>query len=611
MKVLLRQFSTIGKDNSRKFVGGFKSTIPQSITRKEFLNREMKENPEFFKAFPHLQGPLRKDKEGELPNREYMNDATSATLFEQSELKSKSHQEGYFQSLLHQHDNYMMPDGETEEMIRENEMNYVSAYNSTSGPIKYMSEDHKEKVHQELDVRLQELEDTGLTRDEILFEQLNKGLRLADDPFFQFIKNSRTAREMLLKPGDEFTADRVVELALRQDVQPDPSAAMNRENYTLKTLEGADQDWEYKKKYRDNTPQLNPSAYFADHDVANRRKRYFDFDQEKPATFINRPLTRNQLRKKHMRPITKKDIDYKNLPMMVKFLNDIGKLYNRYQTRLETRVQRKVAKTIKKMRHQFLLPMVGVIKPTDKIALGSYIEDIEEMHKKTIDPVTGRLFMKYSLQDDLQAKLKREKERFEERFGHIETEEQIAQIEKDAEEEYRIIREMSIDNHQVLPSETTRHWMVAQSHLIMEDADLLEDLSEHERISKAADPDHTVRFQPPTDVERARAKAAYDEISEVIEQRDLTSDNLIEDLLSERAFKLDRFIESEQKTLQDDLLDFVNEVNDEDSQEDLEIKMEIQRIMEEYARPVAKSSSSYNIHEDMGTMAAETAEPQI
>ena len=98
-----------------------------------------------------------------------------------------------------------------------------------------------------------------------------------------------------------------------------------------------------------------------------------------------------------MRRITKKDIDYKNLPMMTKFINDLGFLYNRFQTRLETNVQRKVAATIKKMRNQFLLPINGHIKPTDKIALGSYIEDIEEMHKKTIDPVTGRLFMKYSL----------------------------------------------------------------------------------------------------------------------------------------------------------------------------------------------------------------------
>ena len=72
------------------------------------------------------------------------------------------------------------------------------------------------------------------------------------------------------------------------------------------------------------------------------------------------------------------------------------------------------------MRHQFLLPNVGVIKPTDKIALGSYLEDIEEMHKKTIDPVTGRMFLKYSVQDDLKQRLKREKDIMEKRFENVE-----------------------------------------------------------------------------------------------------------------------------------------------------------------------------------------------
>jgi hypothetical protein len=46
-----------------------------------------------------------------------------------------------------------------------------------------MSEQAKEKVHQILDIRLQELEDTGLTRMEILHEK-QVGLKLADDPFF-------------------------------------------------------------------------------------------------------------------------------------------------------------------------------------------------------------------------------------------------------------------------------------------------------------------------------------------------------------------------------------------------------------------------------------------
>jgi ribosomal protein S18 len=133
-----------------------------------------------------------------------------------------------------------------------------------------------------------------------------------------------------------------------------------------------------------------------------------------------------------MRKVSKKDIDYKNLPMMTRFLNDIGKLQNRYQTRLESPVHRKVSHTVKKMRAQFLLPTVGVIKPTDRIALGSYIEDIEEMHKKSIDPVTGRLFLKYSLQDDLKQKLAREKNRFEERFGHIEKDSDFARVQEKA-----------------------------------------------------------------------------------------------------------------------------------------------------------------------------------
>jgi len=38
------------------------------------------------------------------------------------------------------------------------------------------------------------------------------------------------------------------------------------------------------------------------------------------------------------RPIRKSDIDYFNTPLMTKFVNDVGKLYNRYQTRLESNV---------------------------------------------------------------------------------------------------------------------------------------------------------------------------------------------------------------------------------------------------------------------------------
>jgi hypothetical protein len=51
-------------------------------------------------------------------------------------------------------------------------------------------------------------------------------------------------------------------------------------------------NWEYKKKYRDKSPLIEPDAYFADSNVVQRRKKLFEYDQEKPATFINKPLTR-------------------------------------------------------------------------------------------------------------------------------------------------------------------------------------------------------------------------------------------------------------------------------------------------------------------------------
>jgi hypothetical protein len=93
------------------------------------------------------------------------------------------------------------------------------------------------------------------------------------------VKNSRTAREMLIKPGEEFSMEKVIEKALRQDVGPDPTLAMNKENY--KYVDNSNPSfptWEYKKKYRDRDPVLNSEAYFYDYKMIERRQRQFNFD---------------------------------------------------------------------------------------------------------------------------------------------------------------------------------------------------------------------------------------------------------------------------------------------------------------------------------------------
>jgi hypothetical protein len=127
----------------------------------------------------------------------------------------------------------------------------------------------------------------------------------------------------------------------------------------------------------------------------------------------------------------------------------------------------------------------------------------------------------------------------EDRFDHIETEQEYEKIKAEAESQTRIIREMSVDNDQLLPNERTRHWMLAQSHIMMRDGQH-EELARASRISKATNPDNYYAFQEPSEHDRAQAQTAYDTIQEKIQQRDLNSDNLFEDLISEKAFELDR-----------------------------------------------------------------------
>jgi len=61
---------------------------------------------------------------------------------------------------------------------------------------------------------LQKLEDSGLTREEILFND-PVGLSLSDDPFFQLLKTSRIAREMLMNANESFTVEKIIDKALR------------------------------------------------------------------------------------------------------------------------------------------------------------------------------------------------------------------------------------------------------------------------------------------------------------------------------------------------------------------------------------------------------------
>ena len=93
-----------------------------------------------------------------------------------------------------------------------------------------------------------------------------------------------------------------------------------------------------------------------------------------------------------MRKFDKNDFNWKDTALLTQFMTKAGKIKNRYQTRLPDSSQNKLEKTVKWARNMGVLPYVGMISPTDKISLTSFNEDLEEFNKKSIDPVTGKMF---------------------------------------------------------------------------------------------------------------------------------------------------------------------------------------------------------------------------
>ena len=98
---------------------------------------------------------------------------------------------------------------------------------------------------------------------------------------------------MLINPNEDFTADRVIEKALRQDVGVDSSLSGIESNFQYRDKDDAMAPvWEYKKKYRETTPLVKADSYYAGGNIVDKQNKQLEYEMERPATFLNRPLTR-------------------------------------------------------------------------------------------------------------------------------------------------------------------------------------------------------------------------------------------------------------------------------------------------------------------------------
>lgn len=184
------------------------------------LEKEIFENPEFDAAFPHLK---KYKPETKVP-------------LEKQELD-------FIQSLAYKYRN--KTEKVHSDILSYNLQKFAEGFTRPGGPFKDMTAEQKEKVHLIADLKLQDLEEMDLTREDV-FEMkakklgkklpkdtTKKGLKLKDDPFFQYIKTNSAARELLVHPNESFTVEKIIDLALRQDVGIDTASSQNRKRVFL------------------------------------------------------------------------------------------------------------------------------------------------------------------------------------------------------------------------------------------------------------------------------------------------------------------------------------------------------------------------------------------
>jgi len=440
------------------------------------------------------------------------------------EFAKESMERSYFDSLREHRQGLKSYSVEELEHLKEKEV--VDVQYHTEKPKKFLSQEQKNMIHKEVDLKMQELEDTGLTRFEILYND-ERGIPLADDPVFQYLKINIIAREMLIKDDEPFTVENIIDKALRQDLEPDPSIS-KKGYFRHSKRDDFDEKRHYKQMLGNKHHLMNEESYIYGYDTYEkalnlgpgkhvehepvkdwRLKRKLDqleWESEKPPAFMNKPLRREDARKKFMRKANSKDFNWKDTAVITQFLTDAGKIKNRYQTRLSDQVQNALARTVKTSRHMGLIPYVGMIKPTNKISLRSFQEDLEDFNKKSIDPITGKLFYS-SAQSDLSQRYAKPKG-----LGR-----ETAKYKN---------KDLKIDNMPIVLNENQMQWLEAQGYSVKKK----EKEGRKIQVGVAKDTTQSEKDEP----DYVGGEVVYDGIRETLD-KSLTLDDLPDFFINEKA----------------------------------------------------------------------------
>lgn len=254
---------SIGENNSTNIIS---SSIKEEeiLTLVEKLNDEISKNPNLLQAiiekFFSRNQEINKKIE-KLSNDEVQKVIDSLISHVNDQIKNlnisknTSRNSGFFKSLLNIYKSGY--DVRNIDQIRKDNYLQFEEFKTYSKSKDSLTKEELLTIHMKIDIKMKELEELGKSKEQILYNE-NKGIPLKQDPFFQFLKINRKAREMLFQSKEVFSVESLINKALKQDIGPDPSIGVNQKR--IKNNDTLDDDYQineenkkFNSKYRDES----------------------------------------------------------------------------------------------------------------------------------------------------------------------------------------------------------------------------------------------------------------------------------------------------------------------------------------------------------------------
>lgn len=264
----------------------------------------------------------------------------------------------------------------------ENKQSIYEGLMSPNGPKGLLPKDKLHSINILADIRLKTIAESGMTREDVLgIKAKGKSLPLSKDPFFRLIWQNHQARENLIKDSEEYSVEKIIGLALRQNIGFDKSMVATGHRIL-------DKETPYNKEKRRLESNIFKTPETQDLYLSEITPTPFDYQQKEPFE-VFRPILKKPERIKKQVQLDTREFHWRNTEFLSNFMTNFGHIKHGRLTGLSKGDQRKVTRVIKHSRKLGLLPQASYLKPHHRQSLKTLEEDLINEENFTLDFENG------------------------------------------------------------------------------------------------------------------------------------------------------------------------------------------------------------------------------